>query len=81
MTSPNPLFSSAPLADGTLNAHFDSGVTAQDQEVSVPFGEPQRDPRPPADPAAANMLMAAALRDGNPHGDTLPRQDGAPVRE
>jgi hypothetical protein len=55
-------------------------VTTTDEEITVPFGKPQQEPRPPADPAAANMLIAAALRDGDPNGDSLPREDGAPTR-
>jgi hypothetical protein len=76
----NSLFDSAPLADHSLSEFFDSGVTSQG-EVSVPFAEPQRAPKPPANPAAANMLIAAALREGDPNGDSLPRADGAPTRD
>lgn len=80
MTSPgNSLFSgSAP--DNSMAILLDAGLDSQD-EVLTPFAEPQRPPQPPRDPSSANALIASALRDGNPEGDSLPREDGAPVRD
>jgi hypothetical protein len=80
MTSPGSSLFSGNVADGTLGVLLDAGLDTQG-EVALPFAEPQRDPKPPADPAAANRLLAAALRDGDPNGDSLPRENGAPTRD
>lgn len=81
MTTPgSSLFASPDPGDHSFSVHLDAGLSAQD-DVQTPFKEPQRPPTPPKDPAAANAAIAAALRDGNPEGDTLPREDGAPTRD
>lgn len=79
-TPDSSLFASPDPGDHSFSVYLDSGIGEQG-DVQTPFKEPQRPPTPPKDPSTARAAMAAALRDGNPEGDTLPREDGAPTRD
>lgn len=84
MTSPAPDVLSS---NGSSSAQIESGqpfVLAVDMTTGtaeVPFGEPQRPPQPPADTRRTRIMLAQALGEGDPNGDSLPREDGAPYRD
>lgn len=83
MTAPEPISvvggaAASPQAQG-LTVELGPDFTVE--TAAMPFAEPQKPPTPPSDPTRANTVLAAAMRDGDPNGDTLPRADGAPTRD